>query len=244
MAFWDSFFGNKQREDITNADAKSTKYLGQGRDDAVSNLKAAQDIIKPYAAQGTRANALYGDATGANGQDAYQAAMGNFAGSDPFRQQNEAYARQADQNRYSARGWSGNASLAAARASTERGATDWNNYLMRLQGQGQQGFQATGAVAGLQQGIGDVQNGYNQQMAGNAINYGNAMASSRTQGVQNILGAAGTLAGAAFGLGGGMGGSAGGMSSPGTLANGGWSTRTIPSQGGSSLNRLFSGFGG
>lgn len=230
MGFFGSFFGNDQRKDIENANRQATASLEAGKQGALTSYGNAQSMYQPYAQQGGRANALYGDATGANGQEAYQAAMGQFAGSDPFRQQNEAYARQADQNRYSARGWSGNASLAAARASTERGATDWNNYLTRLQGQGQQGLQATGAMAGLEQGKGDIQSGFGQQMAGNAINYGNALAGSRNIGLQNILGVAGTAAklfspspgGSSMGSTYGQPG--GGGYAPGTMANGGWST--------------------
>jgi hypothetical protein len=238
MGFFGSFFGNDQRKDIERANQQATASLEAGKQSALTSYGNAQGMYQPYAQQGGRANALYGDATGANGQDAYRAAMGNFAGSDPFRQQNEAYARQADQNRYSARGWSGNASLAAARASTERGATDWNNYLMRLQGQGQQGLQATGAMAGLEQGKGDIQSGFGQQMAGNAINYGNALAGSRNIGLQNILGVAGTAAKFfAPSPGGGSPGSpygqpGGGGYSPGTMANGGWTT---------SVNKLWGG---
>ena len=52
-------------------------------------------------------------------------------------------------------------------------------------------MQATGAMAGLQQGMGDMESGYGQQMAGNAINYGNAMAASRNIGINNLMGAGG-----------------------------------------------------
>lgn len=185
------FTGKSQQQDIQNANAQAKSALGTGRDQALDQYGQARDMYNPYAQQGLRANALYGDATGANGQDAYKTAMSNYAGSDPFRQQNELYARQADQQRYGARGWTGNSSLAAARASTERGATDWNAYLTRLQGQGQQGLQATGAQAGLTQGMGDIQSGYGQQMAGNAINYGNAMAGTRNILGNNLMGLGG-----------------------------------------------------
>ena len=36
----------------------------------------------------------------------------------------------------------------------------------KCRGAGQQGLQATGAMAGLQQGMGDIESGYGQQMAG------------------------------------------------------------------------------
>jgi len=195
MSFFGSFFGSDQRKDIENANRQATSSLTQGRDAALGQYGTARDMYSPYAQQGQRANALYADSIGANGQAAQQAAYSQYAGSDPFRAANERYAAQADQQRYGARGWSGNASLAAARASMERGATDWNNHLLRLSGMGQQGMQATGAQAQLTQGMGDIQSGYGQQMAGNAINYGNAMAASRNIGTQNMLGLGGMLMG-------------------------------------------------
>lgn len=223
----DGFTGKAQRRDLEAANAKATSALGQGRDNALMDYTSAQRMFDPYAQSGQKANALYGDSIGANGLAAQQAAFSQYAGSDPFRAANQQYAAQADRNLYGARGWTGNSSLAAARASQERGATDWNAHLTRLGGMGQQGFQATGAQAGLQQGMGDLKYGYGQQMAGNAINYGNAMAANRTQGVQNVLGGLGTIAGSAFSLGMG-GGAAGGLGSH--VSNG-------------SVNKLFGGFG-
>jgi hypothetical protein len=193
MSFFGSLFGNDQRKDIEAANAKATGALAQGKTEAIGSYGQAKGYFDPYAQQGGRANALYGDATGANGVDAYRGAMSRYAGADPFRDQNADYANNALMRQYNARGMgnSGNASLAVARAQTERGAQDWGNYLQRLQGQGQQGLQATGAQAGLQQGIGDIQSGFGQQSASNAINYGNAMASSRNIGPQNMMGLAG-----------------------------------------------------
>ena len=40
-------------------------------------------MYQPYAAQGGRANALYGDALGVNGAGARSAAMANFAQGNP-----------------------------------------------------------------------------------------------------------------------------------------------------------------
>jgi len=197
MSFFGSFFGNDQRNDVQSANRQATASLGAGRTAAIGNYSQARDMYQPYAQQGQRANALYGDATGANGTAAYRSAMQGYAGSDPFRDANADYANNALMRQYNARGNgnSGTASLAVARAQTERGAQDWNAYLSRIQGQGQMGMQATGAQAGLTQGMGDIESGYGQQMAGNAINYGNAMAGSRNIGTQNMLGLGGMLIG-------------------------------------------------
>ena len=223
----DGFTGKAQQRDIQAANAQATTQLGQGRDAALQQYGTARDMFNPYAEQGARSNALYGDLTGANGVDKYKAGMAGYAGSDPFRDQNADYANNALMRQYSARGQSGgNAGLAVARAQTERGATDFNTYMQRLQGQGQQGLQATGAQSGITTGMGDISNGYGQQMAGNAINYGNAMAGTRNILGNNLMGLAGVGLKAFAPQIGGMFGGGGqqGQTSPGTMANGGWST--------------------
>ena len=239
MGFFGSFFGNDQRKDIETANRQATGALTQGRDAAMGQYSQAREMYSPYAQQGQRANALYGDATGANGQGAYKAAMAGYAGSDPFRDQNADYANNALMRQYAARGQSGgNAGLAVARAQTERGATDWNAYLSRLQGQGQMGLQATGAQAGLTQGMGDLQSGYGQQMAGNAINYGNAMAGSRNIGINNLMGIGGLALKAMAPTPGGFGGGGG---NPGIITQN--PATDLPWQNGGSVNKLFGGFG-
>ena len=231
MGFFGSFFGNDQRKDIQNANAQSNADLATGRTAAIGNYRAGQQRFDPYAQQGQKANALYGNATGANGVDAYKGAMADYAGADPFRDQNADLANNALMRQYNARGQgnSGTASLAVARAQTERGAQDWNSYLGRLQGQAGQGLQATQAQAGFDQGMGDIESGYGQQKAGNAINYGNAMAGSRNIGLQNMLGVAGTAAKFFAPTPGGMPGAGGGGGLANHISNG-------------STNRLFGGW--
>lgn len=188
------FTGSSQRKDIANANTQAQGYLTSGLNNALGYYGQASDMYSPYVQQGQAANKLYNDAIGANGTAAYQTAMSNYAGSDPFRDANADYANNALMRQYNARGMgnSGTSSLAVARAQTERGATDWNNYLNRLQGAGQQGLQATSAQSALTQGMGDLYSGYGQQQAGNAINYGNALAGSRNILTNNLMGLAGT----------------------------------------------------
>jgi hypothetical protein len=203
--FFSDFLGKSQQKDLANSKAQADAALGQGYGTAQGNYKTAQGMYDPYRQQGQQANALYGNALGLNGVDAQKAFGANFAASDPFRQQNADFANNSLMRQYNARGMgnSGTAALATQRASLERGSQDYNNYLNRLQGQGQQGFQATGAQAGLEQGMGDLAYGYGQQQAGNAINYGNALAQSRSIGVNNLMGMGGLAlkaAGAAYGM--------------------------------------------
>jgi hypothetical protein len=68
---------------------------------------------------------------------------------------------------------------------------NYGNWMDRYRDQGSQGFQAAGAQAGIQTQQGDNAYGYGATKAGNQINYGNAMASARGIGVNNLLGAVG-----------------------------------------------------
>jgi len=192
MSFFGSFFGNDQRNDINKANQQATASLTQGRDQALSSYGQARSMYDPYAQQGGRANALYGDALGVNGAGARTAATANFAATNPYSQAGDDYAMGGVMRQMASRGQSGgNALLAAQRVGSERWDQRYNNWMGQLQGAGQQGLQATGAQAGLTQGMGDIQSGYGQQMAGNAINYGNAMAGSRNIGINNLMGLGG-----------------------------------------------------
>lgn len=195
MSFFGSFFGKDQQGDITNANRQATGALTAGKTAALGNYSQAQGMYQPYAAQGGRANALYGDALGVNGAGARSAAMANFAQGNPYSQAGDDYAMQGVMRQMNARGMgsSGNALLAAQRVGSERFDNRFNTWMGQMQGAGQQGLQATGAMAGLQQGMGDIESGYGQQMAANAINFGNALASSRNIGTQNMLGLGGML---------------------------------------------------
>lgn len=97
-------------------------------------------------------------------------------------------------------GDSGASRLAIARAGMERGSQDYGNYMNRLQGFGQQGYGAAGQSAGIASGagnmLGQMRMGLGQNLAGNEISSGNAMAASRNTGWQNILGLVGAGANA------------------------------------------------
>jgi hypothetical protein len=187
-----SFIGSFTK-DIKRAKGAADDALKTGLDTGTSQYEAAKDYYVPYTETGGKANAMLADALGLNGRPAYQDVVDNFMG-DPFRQSNEDFANKQLANQYNARGglYSGNAMLAAARGSLERGSVDWNKWLDRLTGQQSGGFQASNAMAGLTQGQGDMAYGYGQTKAGNEINYGNAMAATRNIGINNLLGVAGT----------------------------------------------------
>ena len=191
-SFLDTFNGGKQRQTIEAGDARARADAQAGTTAAVAANNKASSYFDPYAQQGGRANALWGDALGVNGAGARTAATANFAATNPYTQTGDDYAMGGVMRQLSSRGQSGgNALLAAQRVGSERWDQRYNNWMGQLQGAGQQGLQATGAQAGLTQGMGDIQSGYGQQMAGNAINYGNAMAGSRNIGINNLMGLGG-----------------------------------------------------
>lgn len=191
MGFFQDFFGSSAKKDLRNAKAKSDAALDQGYQSAQGRYDEAFDMFTPYAEQGSEANRLYGHAIGL-GTDEERAAAQSRYFSDPamsavLGQQSNALLRQLN-----ARGntYGGKAALAGARVGLE----NYGGWLNRLSDQGQQGGQYAGQQAGIRMGQGDLDYGYGATKAGNEINFGNAMAQSRSTGVNNLLNLAGTAA--------------------------------------------------
>jgi hypothetical protein len=243
MSLWGSFTGSDAKRALTDAYANSNRALAQGESKAAGATTAgygeARGYFQPYADAGTRTNALMGDYLGTNGADAQKAAYASYAGSDPFRQSNADFANLQLGRMQNAQGWGGGAGpaqLAVARANLERGSQDFNNYWNRLSGYGQQGFGAAQGMAGLASGEGNnlagIYGGFAQQRAGNAINYGNAMAQNANTLWNNALGLGGVALKAA-GVG-GFGPSVNG----GGGGGGGWQTTTTPTSVAGGVNYL------
>lgn len=194
MSFLGSFFGTTQRNDVKRAKKKADAALDAGADLGRAAFGSATDRLDPYAQTGMAGNAMYADALGLNGRPAQQGVVDNFM-SHPFRDQNGRWADDAMLRTFAARGMgdSGASRLAVSRANLERGSQDWNRWLDRIAGVGQQGLTASGTQAGLDAGLGQAEFGLGTTRAGNEINFGNAMAASRNTGVNNLLGLAGTV---------------------------------------------------
>lgn len=224
MGLFDDFFGKSQKRDLRSGKENADRYMQQGYDEAAGigqdYYGKAQNYLQPFIDRGNRAGGMYDNALGLNGRGAQQQFMANYADNDPFRQQNMDAATQGIRRQYNARGMdtSGNALLAAARASQERGSTDYNNYLNRLQGAQGQGAQFAQTGAGMAGTFGNnlmgMRYGYGNQQAGNEISYANSMAQGRTAGIQNLMGLGGVALKAYAG---------GGFGAPGAGA-GGWET--------------------
>lgn len=192
--FADMFNGGKQRDTIAAGDARARGDAQSGLTAATNATNTAVGYLNPYAQQGQRANALYGDALGINGAGARSAATANFSQNNPYSQAGDDYAMKGIMRREEAMGRSGgNALLAAQRVGSERWDQRYNNWMGQMQGQGQMGLQAASGQAGLQgQNAGyQFQNG--QNMAGLSQQTAGAIAGTQNAGVQNALGFGGML---------------------------------------------------
>ncbi len=203
MGFFSAFTGSAQRKDISKANAQSNQALDSGYQNALTGYDKASSRYDPYAQSGGAANTFYNNALGLNGDTARNTAESTIT-SDPLWSGKLGQ----DQNRILAyQNARGDAGGGRAYAAGQQSLYDnYNTALNRYQQQGQQGLQAAGAQAGVDTGRGDLSYGYGATKAGNAINYGNALAQSRGIGVNNLLqlGGLGVKAFGAFGGGGGM----------------------------------------
>jgi hypothetical protein len=189
MSFWGDLTGSSQRSDINSAYGKANTALQTGYQGQQAGYNKAANAYNPYTQTGQQANTFYANALGLNGNAARQGAE-NTITSDPLWSGKFALDSNNIYKGMNARGLNGSgaAALAGQRVLTE----DYGNALQNYANLGQQGLQATGAQAGVYAGQGDNAMGYGATQAGNAINYGNAMAQSRGIGINNLLGALGT----------------------------------------------------
>ena len=177
------------RGELRDQNAIAQNALTQGRD-------AATGYLDQYIQGGGRANALYDNALGVNGVQAQRDFGNNYAASDPFRAQNANFANEQLMQVLNARGLSGSgyAGQAVADQSLRRGSEDYNNYLNRLQGQGQQGFNASSQAA-------QFQNNYGQNRANQANTYAQMNTGIRGQIGQNYTDRGNALATLNYGYG-------------------------------------------
>lgn len=214
MGFVSSFFGKDQRRDLEAGYADSQRRLDDGRAESVGHLVAGRDravnAIAPYMQAGQRGQTAYENTLGLNGDAARQQQF-SYWQADPamaHRNNNNMLQMQALLRKYNAGPQgvnSGAATLGAGRLATEQFNNDWGGYLDRLMRLGQQGGQYAGQAGQWEYGTGHALSGnadtYANTSAANRINIANAMAQSRSTGINNLLGLAGVAAKA---YGGGM----------------------------------------
>jgi hypothetical protein len=190
MGLIGSFFGSDQRKDLERAKAQSDQQLQQGYDQAYGDYTEAGNYFSPYASQGQQANTFYNDALGLNGDPARTTAT-NTLTSNPLFQGELGAQSNAVSRALNAQGASGGGKAQLAAQRVFQGTA--GNWLDRYANQGAQGLQATNAMASARMGRGDLSYGYGASKAGNAINFGNAMASNRNTGINNLMGLAGSV---------------------------------------------------
>lgn len=212
--FFDSFFGKSQQRDLAAGNAQAQSYINNYGEQSRAAYQAGADkasaYYQPYAEGGRRGQNAYEDSLGLNGAEGGQNALTMYGNArNPYLQYEQDMAQRGMDRAANARGAlnSGGNSLAVARARMGLGYQDYSNWQNRLQGLGQQGFQAAGQQANIAQNAGqyaaDSYSGQGQQLAGNAINYSNALAASRGIGVNNLMQLGGLAVKAAGGMGGG-----------------------------------------
>jgi hypothetical protein len=181
MGLLGSFFGKDQAKDLAAAKGQSDEALAKGFNRAYGDYSNAAKGYDPYVQQGQEANALYSKMLMGDPQ-----AISTLTGNPLF---NGTLGADflATQRAGNAAGWgAGKEALAGQRVFQQ----NTGSFLDRYRDQGQQGLQATGARSNALMGRGDLAYGHGATLAGNEINYGNAMAANRSTGINNLMGVA------------------------------------------------------
>lgn len=191
MGFFSSFTGSDQRKDIRAADARASSALEKGYNTSQGYYDRASSAYDPYVTAGTTANTTYNSLLGLNGDGARDDANAMLT-SNPLFQGQLGQESNALLRNLNARGASGGG--AAAIAGQRVFQQNVGSWLDRYRDAGSQGLSATNAKSNVLTAQGDNAYGYGATKAGQAINYGNALSSTRNIGVNNLLNIAGTAA--------------------------------------------------
>jgi hypothetical protein len=191
VGFLQDITGSTARRHLKASKKQADAALKEGFDTAMVRYDEGYDEYEPYATSGTEANTRYNQLLGLGTPEERAAGQQTYL-SDPIfgailNQQSNALLRQ--QN---ARGatYGGQTVQMGGRLGLEA----YQGYLDRLRGQGDRGFQATGARSNIRLGQGDAAWNYGATRAGQSINYGNARAQASNTLTNNLLNLAGTAA--------------------------------------------------
>lgn len=155
-------YGNA-RSDITSGYGNARTSLGTGYDaarDVVTNYgNAATGYLDPFVKSGYGAQGLLDNYYGVNGATAQGDMARNFAdANNPLTAYRDEMATKALDAAYNARGLgtSGRAATAVSRASLERKAQDFSDYLGNVNLGANRGLSAAGSAAGIKANIGNT----------------------------------------------------------------------------------------
>lgn len=183
------FTGSSARSDIKKANTQANSDLASGYNAANGYYNSAVSNYDPYKQTGQAANAFYSNALGLNGNDARSSAESTIT-SDPLFTGALNLANSNTMAYLNARGSA--AGGAAVQAAQNNLYSQYGNWLDRYANLGAQGLQATGQQSNALMNQGEGAYNYGAAKAANDINYGSAMANTRSAGVNNLLSLLGT----------------------------------------------------
>lgn len=239
MSFWGSLTGSTQKKQINNAYAKANDAYGTANENARGEIdkgySTATGYINPIIESGRAGGKLYQDTLGVNGADARSAAQDTYLSDDLLQRTRALDLKRSGQVSNAGGGYnSGAGALADSRVNLQ----NYGNWQNRLQGEQARGDAASMTGAQLAFNTGQAQANremsYGSAMGGSAIGQGQALAANANTGINNLLKLGGLAVSAFTGTPNGLGGSS--STTPGTQANGGWSTTTNKLSGWNPLN--------
>lgn len=182
---------DKAAKELAAAKAKADADLKSGYDTGRSDMGGAIDRLDDFS--NPAAIKRYYDSLGINGADALGGVEHDYM-ADPIQNALMDRITKANTRAFTSRGMSN--SGAATQSLTNSLLDNWRQYQQQLAGAGQTSLGAATTQSGIQKSMGDMAFGYGSTLAGNDINYGNAVAANKTAGA-NFLGTlAGNVAGA------------------------------------------------
>lgn len=191
MSFWDDFTGASARKDIQKGKAQATGQINAGETAALGSFGTATGRLDPYATGGRSGFDAYLASLGLSGADAQKGIESTYF-NDPIQNALMDRITRANTRRFTGVGM-GN-SGAATQSLTNALLANWGAYQDRLKGVGDTGFGAATTQGGYDTHAGDTQFAAGQHRAGIDIGTANAIAQSRSTGINNLLNVAGTVA--------------------------------------------------
>lgn len=201
MSLWGAFTGSAAKNQAAATKTANDGYANAGATASQGFLKQGYDAsvgrMQPYADGGRRGYDQYNNMLGLGGAGAQQGAMAAYQAANPYQQAEQQRLMQAGDRRAAATGQfnSGLGALARARTSDEVANRNYQQYMGQLQGMGQQGMQASGAMAGYDQNYAQgrvgVQNAQTGQLTGNQNAYNTQWNQGNQAFAQNLMGVAG-----------------------------------------------------
>jgi hypothetical protein len=195
-SFFDSFTGKAQAKDIKKTSKEAMGYLDTGAAGARTDITAGADkaygYLDPYAKTGTGANARLANYLGINGPDAQREAFAGFEHDPGWIASRDAGIDAMDRSA-TARGglYSGSAIKGVYDYGQKNMLDAFDRRFNALSGVAGTGASAAGAAAGVASNtgnaLGNLTFGLGQQKASNAINKGNALAATKSIGVNNLM---------------------------------------------------------